>query len=105
MKKETSDSDPYLRKLHEHWDAVTGMYRVFEALSPIIEFDVVSGLILAYPAEDYIDGLSERTREQARKRYRKAVAEGALTVFVRDASQEILRSYVFPLANDCAGDP
>lgn len=40
--------------------------------------------IKAYPAEEYLDGLSERTREQANKQYQKAVATGALIVCVRN---------------------
>jgi hypothetical protein len=105
MKKTKSDPDPYLPKLYEHWGALTAMHRAFEDREPIIEFDVVSERILAYGAEEYINQLTQRTREQTRKQYRKAVAEGALMVFVRDDSEEILLSYVFPPANDSAGDP
>ena len=98
MTKRNNKADPYAEKVREHWEAITGMYRAFDEHSPIVEFDVVSGRIVAWPAEDYIDELRERTREQTRKLYRKAVAEGALMVFVRDSEQEVLRSYVFPPA-------
>jgi hypothetical protein len=103
MRKATSGSDPYLRKLHEHWDAVSGMFRELEDHAPIIEFDVATGRILGYPAEGYIDGLAKRTREQTRNQYRKAVTDGALMVFVRDATEEVLRSYVFPREDDSSG--
>lgn len=104
MTKAEFTSDPYVDKLYEHWDALTGMYCAFEEHAPIIEFDVVSRQILAYPADDYIGGLSERTREQTREQYRKAVAKGALMVFVRDTSAAILRSYVFPATDDAVGE-
>jgi hypothetical protein len=96
-KRATPDSDPYLRKLHEHWDAVISMYRAFDDHAPIIEFEVATDRILAYAAEEYIDTLTERTRERARSEYRRAVSEGALMVFVCDATEEVLRSYVFSL--------
>jgi hypothetical protein len=97
MKKATSKSDPYLRMLHLHWDALTGMYAAFEELAPMMEFDVTSGQIRAYAAKDYLERLTDRTREQTKKQYEEAVAKGDLVVFVRDETERILRSYVFPL--------
>jgi len=98
MKKITADSDTYLPILREHWDALTGMYVAFEDRAPMLEFNVVTGQIRAYAAEDYLEELSDRTREETKKQYKKTVAEGALMVFVRDESKEILRSYIFALA-------
>ena len=88
--------DEYSEKINEYWDEITGMYVTFADKKPIIEFDPNRLRIIAYPAEEYLDGLSERTREQAKKRYQKAVATGALMVFVRDEEKEVLRSYIFP---------
>ena len=102
MTKRSDKADPYAEKVREHWEAITGMYRAFDEHAPIVEFNVDSGRVIAWPAEDYIDELTERTREQTRKLYRQAVAEGALMVFVRDAEQEVLRSYVFPPAEERA---
>ena len=89
-------ADAYLRKIQEHWDEITGMYLAFEEKEPVLEFDVVRLRIIAYPAQEYLDGLSDRTREEARRQYREATAEGALMVFVRDEEKRVLRSYVFP---------
>jgi len=96
--KERAASDPYLPILSKHWDALTGMYVAFEDRAPMLEFDVVAGQIRAYPAGDYLEELSGRTREETKKQYKKAAAEGAIMVFVRDESKEILRSYIFALA-------
>ena len=98
MKKSAPKSDPYLRMLHKHWNAITRMYLAYEDRRPMIEFDAVSGQILAYPAEDYLEDLTDRTRDLAKKQYRKVVAEGPLMVFVRDRLKRVLRSYVFPSA-------
>ncbi len=91
-------SDPYLRKIHDYWDVITKMYLTFEVRRPIIEFDTVSGQILAYPAKEYLDGLTDRTRDETKKQYRTATADGALMLFVRDESKRVLRSYVSPAA-------
>ncbi len=98
MKNSGPNSDPYLKKIRKHWDAITGMYLAYEDLEPMIEFDVASGQIRAYPAKDYLEDVSDRTRDLAKKQYRKAIAEGALMVFVRDEVKRVLRSYVFPPA-------
>ncbi len=83
-----------------HWHKITGMYVAFEDKKPIIEFEPNRIRIIAYPAEEYIDGLSDRTRDQTRKQYREASANCALMVFVRDEQKEILRSYIFPQADE-----
>jgi len=93
-------ADPYLEQIREHWDAITGMYATFEQKEPIIEFDPIGIRVLAYPAEQYLDALSDRTRNQAKQQYREATAKGALMVFVRDEVKSVLRSYVFPLAEE-----
>jgi len=96
MKKSRADSDPYLKEIRKHWDAITGMYLTYADLEPMIEFDFASGQIRAYPAKDYLEDLTDRTRETAKKLHEKAVAEGALMIFVKDEVKRVLRSYVFP---------
>ena len=98
IKRTGQKPDAYLKKIRKHWDAITGMYLAYEDRKPMIEFDVVSGQIRAYPAKEYLDDLTDRTRDLAKKQYREAVAEGALMVFVRDKTKRVLRSYVFPSA-------
>lgn len=91
--------DEYSEKINKYWDEITGMYILFEDKKLIIELEPNRIRIIAYPAEEYLDGLSERTREQTRKQYQKANATGALMVFVRDEEKEVLRSYIFPRAD------
>jgi hypothetical protein len=89
-----------MQKIDEHWDKITGMYVAFEDKNPIIEFEPNRIRIIAYPAKEYIDGLSGRTRDQTKKQYREVSANGALMVFVRDEQKKILRSYIFPQADE-----
>ena len=95
-----SIQDPYMQKIDEYWNEITGMYVTFEDKKPIIEFEPNRIRIIAYPAEEYLDGLSDRTREQTKKQYREASATGALMIFVRDEQNEVLRSYIFPRADE-----
>ena len=92
--------DPYKKKIDDHWDEITGMYVAFEKKKPIIEFEPNRIRLIAYPAEEYLGGLSPRTRNQAKKQYRDACATGAIMLFVRDEQKEILRSYIFPRADE-----
>ena len=87
--------DEYSEKINQYWDEITSMYISFEDKKPIIELEPNRPRIIAFPAEEYLDGLSERNREQARKQYHKATATGAMMVFVKDKEKEVLRSYVF----------
>ncbi len=91
-------TDEYFEKINEHWEKIVGMYVAFEDKKPIIEFEPNRIRIIAYPAEEYLDGLSERTREKTKKQYKNAAATGALMVFIRDEEKEVLRSYIFPRA-------
>ncbi len=92
--------DQYLTKIHEHWDEITGMYAHFESKKPIIEFDPNCSRIFAYSAADYIRSLSPRTRDETKKQYREAVDKGSIMVFVRDELNKVLRSYIFPKADE-----
>ncbi len=93
-----SEADPYLEKLDEHWGAIVVMYRAFQEREPVIEFDVASGKVLVFSAREYIEELTDRTRERTRKQYRKTLDEGSVMVFVRDEAKQVLMSYVIPLA-------
>lgn len=89
-------SDPYLQKIDEYWHEITSMYLTFEKKRPIIEFDPNRIRIFAYPAKEYINCLSDRSRSHAEKLYREASSNGAIMLFVRDEQEQILRSYIFP---------
>ena len=89
-----------MTKINEYWNEITGMYAHFENKKAIIEFEPNSGRIIAYPAEDYINNLSYRTRDKTMKQYRKAAATGSLMVFVRDELNKVLKSYMFPKADE-----
>lgn len=55
--------DPYLDLIDEQWDNIVLVFQQFQDKEQIIEFDVAEQKIYSYPASDYIQVLSERTRD------------------------------------------
>lgn len=89
--------DPYLQAIQEHWPVITLAYKEHHDKKPIIECVLPRQIVYAYPAYDYIDGLTESTREDTRRLYQQASKAGKLLVFIRDSERRVLRSYVFRL--------
>ncbi len=94
------EDDPYSEMIDEQWDNITAMYELFEDKSPIIEFDVTNGKVFSYPADDYLETLSARTRTQAKQQYREATRNGQFMLFVKDSKNRKFRSYIFNVATD-----
>jgi len=92
----TQKSDPYLKKIGKHWNEIVDMYLAFRERGTIIEFDPNTLRIIAYPAMEYLDGLTNRTKDDAKKVYREAHDADSIMLFVRDAKKKVLRSYIFP---------
>lgn len=68
-----SSGDPYLKLINEQWHNIVMVYETFKELKPIIEYDVSHEKIYSYPAKQYIQSLSLRTRNQTRKQYKEAL--------------------------------
>ncbi len=80
-------------------------YDDFKDKKPIVEYRLPRKIVCVYPALDYINDLTERTREQTRLIYKKAVANGQFMVFVHDAENQVLRSYVFYVEEPVRSNP
>jgi hypothetical protein len=85
----------YSAEIERCWPTIERAWNEFADKHPIIECDVVSGLVLVYVADEYLDDLSERTREETRQLYNRETRRGSMMVFIRDSDNEILQSYVF----------
>ena len=79
-----NNDDPYLELIDEQWDNIVWVYGTFRDKKPIIEYDVTHKKIYAYPAKDYIQTLSRRTRIHTRKMYKEAVRNKQLLLFIKD---------------------
>jgi hypothetical protein len=92
-----SNDDPYLKQIDEQWHNIVMVYETFKDLKPIIEYDITHEKIYSYPAEEYIQALSLRTRKQTKKLYKKAVRKNQFLLFIKDVKNQRLRSYIFDL--------
>lgn len=92
-----SSDDPYLELIDEQWSNILMVYETVKARKPIIEYDITEEKIFSYPAEEYIEALSIRTREQTRKLYKEAVRKNQFILFIKDRKNQKLRSYIFDL--------
>lgn len=89
--------DPYLDMIGDQWENIIALYEQFRDKDQIIEFDVTSQKIYSYPAGDYIQTLSERTRDEATRQFARAQKSNKFLLFVKDSENQRLRSYVFDL--------
>ena len=94
MGKTKKSDDPYWDVIVEAWPHIITAYQKYEDKKPIMEYRIPDRKIYAYPANGYIDDLSLRNQEDARKTYQRACNENKIMIFVKDMENKILRSYV-----------
>ncbi len=87
--------DPYLDIIDEQWDHILRVYEQARDKKPIIEYDLQDMKIYSYPAMEYINKLSSRTRTQMKGQYEEVTAQNKFILFVKDTEKQKLRSYVF----------
>jgi len=87
--------DPYVDMIDEQWDNIVMLYQTFRGKDQIIEYGVTEQKIYSYPADEYVQTLSERTRDQAARQFAEATRCNQFLLFVKDTKNRRLRSYVF----------
>ena len=87
--------DPYLDLIDKQWNNITMMYGAFRDKKPIVEYEVDSKKIYTYPAKEYIDTLTTRTRNTTETQYEDACNNNQLILFIKDKRNKKLRSYIF----------
>jgi hypothetical protein len=85
----------YSAEIERCWTTIERAWNEYANKHPIIECDLARDLVLVYAADEYLDDLSDRTREETRRLYNRATRQGSMMVFIRDSDNEILQSYVF----------
>ena len=88
------NDDPFLDLIDEHWENIVMMYRTFAGKDQILEYNVSEQKIYSYPAGDFIQTLSERTRDQTARQFADAKTHGQFILFVKDTKNQRLRSYI-----------
>ncbi len=89
--------DPYLDLIDEQWNNIARLYLTFQDKKPILEYDVVTQKIFSYPGMDYVNNLTERTKNRTKKQYKKACKNDQFMLFIRDENNNKLRSYIFDI--------
>ncbi len=85
----------YSDEIEEYWPTIMLAWEAHRDKHPVIVCDLASRTVAAYPAQEYIDDLSERTRSATRWRFDELDNEGGMMVFVRDSDHRKLQSYSF----------
>jgi hypothetical protein len=88
------NADSYLGLIDEQWENIVRMYQTFKDKDQIIEFEVSEQKIYSYPADQYIQKLSERTRDQTTRQFAEAKKSKQFILFVKDTPNRRLRSYI-----------
>lgn len=89
--------DPYLDLIDGQWNNIAILYLSFQDKNPILEYDAVKKKIFSYQAMDYVNELTERTRNRTKKLYKEACNNNQFMLFVRDENNNKLRSYIFDI--------
>jgi hypothetical protein len=90
----------YSEQISEFWPTIIQAWVEHREKHPVIECDVVKRKVMAMPAEEYINGLTDRTRKATRRQYDMITAEGGMMLFIRDSKKRILQSHLFPLGDE-----
>ncbi len=85
----------YTNEIAYYWPTIMTALEEHGNKHPIIECKLLEHKVYAYPAKDYINTLSERTRITTLKLYEQVTAKGGLMVFINDSENRILQSYIF----------
>lgn len=97
----------YTEELSFYWDTLLHAWAEHCDQHPVLECDLAARRVAAYPAIDYLNDLSVRTRQAAIEEYERTTREGGMMVFILDSEREVLQSYSFlPQAQpDARGRP
>ncbi|MBI2291590.1 MAG: hypothetical protein HYU73_14905 [Betaproteobacteria bacterium] len=85
----------YTSDIADFWSTILKAWQENRDRQPVIECNLFERKVLAYPAKEYINTLSERTRFKTFRQYEQVTAQGGLMVFINDHKKRILQSYIF----------
>ena len=85
----------YTEEIAQFWPTIMQAWEAHANKRPVIECDLASKTVRAYASREYIDSLSERTRETTHREFACTVDEGGIMVFILDTKNRVLQSYSF----------
>lgn len=93
----------YTKQIAEYWPTIMEAWQAHADKRPIIECDLEAKKVYAYNSAQYMDSLSERTRNTTRRQFAQTMAAGGIMVFVKDTRKRILQSYSFSVVETVEG--
>ena len=85
----------YASDIADFWSTIIKAWQEHRNHHPLIECDLLEKKVFAYPANEYINTLSKRTRIKTLHQYEQVTAKGGMMVFIKDPKRRILQSYIF----------
>ncbi|MBI1746120.1 MAG: hypothetical protein HYR55_05985 [Acidobacteria bacterium] len=89
----------YSNEIAVFWPTIMKAWHEHKDKRPLIECNLLERSVYTYPAKEYINTLSERTRLKTLRQYTQVVAHGGMMVFIIDPERRVLQSYIYS-AND-----
>ena len=74
----------YTSEIAEFWSTIMKAWQEHKDKHPLIEYNLLERKVFAYPAKDYINTLSERTRLKTLRQYKQVTSQGGMMVFIID---------------------
>ena len=87
------ESDYLLDAVHEQWDNILKMYKLFKDNDPIVLFDIQERRIYVYPYEEFKSDLKPNSQASLAEQYEQAKKDNKVVVFVRDNVKKKLVSF------------
>ena len=88
----------YTEQIREFWPTIMQAWEAHAGKRPVIECDLANKKVRAYASGEYIDSLSERTRETTHREFARTMDEGGIMIFVLNSENHVLQSYCFPVS-------
>ncbi|MBS3921349.1 MAG: hypothetical protein KG012_20950 [Deltaproteobacteria bacterium] len=85
----------YTIDIADFWPTIMKAWQEHRNRHPLIECNLLERKVFAYPAKEYINTLSKRTRSRTLRQYEQVTAQGGMMVFVNDFENRVLQSHVF----------
>jgi len=90
-------NDPYLGLIETQWNNIIKIYNAFQEKNPVMEYDIGEKKIYAYPAFQYINGLSPEIQNEMKNEYMEACNNNEFILFIRNEKQKELIPYVLTI--------
>jgi len=87
--------EDYSNEIAEFWPTIMEAWHEYRDKQPLIECNLLDRKVYAYPAKDYINTLSERTRLKTLRQFRQVISNDGMMVFVIDPERQVLQSYIY----------